>query len=101
MGELFGNVLAEGVARSSGGDTPAASDVHYFGNIMCCWEVRLDLEESTHTEVLEKNKYILNVPIVRITPNQIAHGSLVRHLLHPIQIPRVIQGVDARTQSPV
>ena len=25
VGELFGNVLAEGVTRSSGGDTPAAS----------------------------------------------------------------------------
>ena len=39
--------------------------------------------------------------IVGIAPQQIAHGSLVRYLLDPIQLANVIQSVDARAESAV
>jgi hypothetical protein len=39
--------------------------------------------------------------IVRITPQEIAHGSFVRHFLHAIQLSHVIQSVNARTETAV
>ena len=42
-----------------------------------------------------------STPIVGVTPQQIAHGPLVRHFLDPIQRPNVIQCIDAGTQPAV
>lgn len=44
---------------------------------------------------------INNSPIVRVAPEQIAHGSLVRHFLQTIQGSDVVQGVDRRAQAAV
>ena len=40
-------------------------------------------------------------PIVRVTPQQIAHGALVRDLLDAIELPDVIQRVDGRGEAAV
>ena len=42
-----------------------------------------------------------STPIIRIRPQQVAHGPLVRHLLYPVQRADVIQRVDARGQAAV
>lgn len=42
-----------------------------------------------------------HVPIVRIGPHQIAHGSLVGYFLDSVEITRVIQGIDGRRQTSV
>ncbi len=42
-----------------------------------------------------------STPIIGVTPQQIAHGSFVRHFLDPIQRPDVIQCIDAGTQPAV
>jgi hypothetical protein len=39
-----------------------------------------------------------NVPVIRIGPNQVAHGSLMRNLLHSIQITCMIKCIDRRRQ---
>mmetsp|Transcript_10129 Transcript_10129/g.20593 ORF Transcript_10129/g.20593 Transcript_10129/m.20593 type:complete len:302 (-) Transcript_10129:249-1154(-) len=62
--ELLAHVLAESVARPTGGDTPAR-------------------------------------PLVRVTPKQVAHRTLVRHLLEPRQLVDVADGVQAGRQAGV
>mmetsp|Transcript_18461 Transcript_18461/g.30602 ORF Transcript_18461/g.30602 Transcript_18461/m.30602 type:complete len:213 (-) Transcript_18461:635-1273(-) len=39
--------------------------------------------------------------IIRITPNQITHWSLMRHFLHSVQVSGVIQGIDTGRQASV
>mmetsp|Transcript_10748 Transcript_10748/g.29644 ORF Transcript_10748/g.29644 Transcript_10748/m.29644 type:complete len:324 (-) Transcript_10748:259-1230(-) len=39
--------------------------------------------------------------IVRIAPEQVANGSLVRHFLHAIELSHVINGIEGRRQSGV
>lgn len=34
-------------------------------------------------------------PVIRVTPQQVTHRSLVRHLLEPLQRPDVVQSFDA------
>lgn len=46
-------------------------------------------------------RYSPATPIVRITPQKIAHWPFVRHFLDPVQRPDVVQGVDARGQATV
>mmetsp|Transcript_19392 Transcript_19392/g.56728 ORF Transcript_19392/g.56728 Transcript_19392/m.56728 type:complete len:305 (+) Transcript_19392:329-1243(+) len=40
-------------------------------------------------------------PFVRIAPEEVAHGSLVGHLLHSIQLPHVIERIDGRAEAAV
>ena len=40
-------------------------------------------------------------PIIRVGPEQIAHGPLVGNLLEPVQGSDVVQGVDAGGQTAV
>mmetsp|Transcript_35740 Transcript_35740/g.87966 ORF Transcript_35740/g.87966 Transcript_35740/m.87966 type:complete len:225 (-) Transcript_35740:339-1013(-) len=40
-------------------------------------------------------------PVVRVAPQQVAHGALVRHLLRAPQLPDVLQRVQARAQPSV
>lgn len=37
--------------------------------------------------------------IRRVTPKQVAHRSSIRHLLHSVYFPNVVQVMDAGTQS--
>lgn len=39
--------------------------------------------------------------IIRITPKQITHGPLMRHLLYPIQRADIVQRINTRTQPTV
>lgn len=40
-------------------------------------------------------------PLVGVGPQQVAHGALVRHLLHAVQLPDVVQRVDGGGQAAV
>ena len=62
--ERLRDVLAEGVARPPGRDSPATS-------------------------------------VVRVGPEEVTHGTLVRNLLQPVQGSDVVQGVDTRRQTAV
>lgn len=46
------------------------------------------------------SRYV-DIPVVGITPQQIAHGSLMRHLLQAVQRADVVERVDRRTEPPV
>lgn len=50
-------------------------------------------------ERITSTHYLTTSPIIWVTPNQVTHGPLVRHLLHPIQIPRMIQRINRRRES--
>ena len=45
--------------------------------------------------------YAPPTPIVRVAPQQIAHGPFMRNFLYPVQRPNVVQRIDARRQSAV
>lgn len=64
VGELFGNVLAEGVASPARRYAPAAS-------------------------------------VVGVGPDQVAHGSLVGHLLDAVEVPGMVEGVNGGAKSTV
>ena len=40
-------------------------------------------------------------PVIRVRPEEITHGALVRHLLQPVQGPDVVQRVDAGGEAAV
>ena len=40
-------------------------------------------------------------PVVGVGPEQVAHGPLVGDLLHPIELPHVVEGVDGRAEAAV
>jgi hypothetical protein len=40
-------------------------------------------------------------PIIWVGPDQIAHGSFVRHFLYSIQVTGVIESINARRQASV
>lgn len=40
-------------------------------------------------------------PVVGVGPEQVAHGTLVRHLLYPVQRANVVQRVNARGETAV
>ena len=42
-----------------------------------------------------------STPIIRITPEQITHGALMRHLLNPIERADIVERVDAGRQAAV
>lgn len=64
MVKLLADVLAEGVASSSGRDAPAA-------------------------------------PVVRVRPEQVAHGAFVRNFLHPVQLPDLVEFVEGGGETAV
>eukprot|EP00550_Attheya_septentrionalis_P001397 CAMPEP_0198288508 /NCGR_PEP_ID=MMETSP1449-20131203/6979_1 /TAXON_ID=420275 /ORGANISM="Attheya septentrionalis, Strain CCMP2084" /LENGTH=150 /DNA_ID=CAMNT_0043986657 /DNA_START=41 /DNA_END=493 /DNA_ORIENTATION=+ len=39
--------------------------------------------------------------LVRVAPKQVAHGSLVGHLLHAVQLSDVVEGVDGGAEAAV
>jgi hypothetical protein len=45
--------------------------------------------------------YAPAAPVIRVRPEQITHGSLVRHFLYAVECPNVIKRVDARGQPAV
>ena len=40
-------------------------------------------------------------PVIRVRPEEVTHGALVRHLLQPVQGPDVVQRVDAGGEAAV
>lgn len=44
-------------------------------------------------------RLVVPLPVVRVTPQQIARCPLVRYFLDPVQFPDLVQGLDRRRQS--
>ena len=44
-------------------------------------------------------RYAPTLAVVGVGPQQVAHGSLVRHLLHAVQLADVVQRIDGRGQT--
>ena len=40
-------------------------------------------------------------PVVGVGPKEVAHGSLMRDFLNPVELPYVVDGVDGRAQAAV
>ena len=46
-------------------------------------------------------RYAPSAPVIRVGPEQVAHGPLVRHLLYAVERPDVVERVDAGREAAV
>jgi hypothetical protein len=90
--ELFRNVLPKRVACTPRRDSPTAPwNNDCFPKPLAEWAKKRKLQNDI-------DMTSPNVPVIRIGPNQVAHGSLMRNLLHSIQITCMIKCIDRRRQ---
>mmetsp|Transcript_54612 Transcript_54612/g.95484 ORF Transcript_54612/g.95484 Transcript_54612/m.95484 type:complete len:233 (+) Transcript_54612:104-802(+) len=70
-------------------EAQAVSVVEHFGNVRSEGVTRASGRDAPASS------------FIGIGPQQVAHGALVRHLLHAVKLPNVIKGVDGRGQAAV